>query len=300
MLDFEVKPGIGVDRIANDLSGARLIRSRVGFKITVIRLGVANKIQAGYFKLSPTMSASEIAEALTHAYAKQVTVTIREGLRKEEINYTIEKAFKDKGYDYDQNEFSTLSKDKEGYLFPETYNFSPNATADDIINRLTSQFDSIVRELNIPASELKQTVIVASLLEREASNKNSVIDKEQKLLVSGIIHNRLKIGMGLQIDATVQYVSANSRCRQINCDWWGGSPSKSDIKIVSPYNTYLNAGLPPAPISNPGRASLEAAAHPAKTSALYYLHDDQGQIHTAETLKQHNQNICLYLKKDCR
>ena len=295
VVDFEVKSGAGVDRIANDLSSARLIRSRIGFKITVIRLGVASRIQAGFFKLSPTMSATEVAEALTLAYARQVRVTIPEGLRSEEINFIFEKTFKNvEGSNYNPLQFTSLSRGKEGRLFPDTYDFVPEASASDIIKRLTGRFDEVISDLNISEESLPKTLILASLLEREAASSAEMPS------VAGVIAKRLKIGMALQIDATVQYALGSVRCKQIDCDWWKKDLTAEDLRMNSPYNTYLNPGLPPAPISNPGKDALKAAASPVMGSALYYLHDSAGKIHFADTLPQHNQNICTYLKKDCR
>jgi UPF0755 protein len=111
---------------------------------------------------------------------------------------------------------------------------------------------------------------------------------------------RLENGWPLQIDATVQYAVASRTCKNINCQWWPKSLTSADINYASPYNTYVNKGLPIAPIANPGRDALSAAANPAPTSAWFYLHDLQGKIHFADTIEQHNQNICTYLKKDCK
>lgn len=299
-IDFEIKSGDRTDKIANDLSSARLIRSRVAFKLTVIRLGVANRIQAGYFKLSPSMSTTEVAEALTKAYAKQIRVTIPEGLRSEEINLIIDKAFKDvPDKKFNSKEFEVYTKSREGYLFPDTYDFPLTATAQYISEKLFSRFDEVAKSLGLdiqasltnPASE--RLVIIASLLEREAANS------DEMPLVAGVIMNRLNINMALQIDATVQYALGSTRCKQLECDWWKQNLTREDISFKSPFNTYANPGLPPSPISNPGKDALSAAANPAKTSAFYYIHDSSGKIHFADTLDQHNQNVCTYLKKDC-
>lgn len=290
-VDFEIKPGTGIDRIANELSSAQLIRSRVAFKLTVIRLGVASKIQAGLFKLSPNMSATEMAHALTRAYSRQVRVTIPEGLRGEELNSIFDKAFGDfKENTYNPSEFSQLTKNMEGRLFPDTYDFSPVASASDVVKKLTARYSEVTDSLSITTDQL----IIASLLEREA------FSAEEMPLVAGVIANRLKIGMALQIDATVQYAVGSANCKQIICDWWKKNLTKEDLKINSPYNTYQNPGLPKGPISNPGKDALVASVNPAKISALYYLHDNSGKIHFADTYEEHVQNVCTYLRKDCR
>lgn len=291
--DFEIKPGTSLDKIANDLSSAQLIRSRIAFKLTVIRLGVASKVQAGFFKLSPNMDATEMAQALTHAYSRQVRVTIPEGLRSEEINFILDKSFSQiKDNNYNPLQFATLTKGKEGHLFPDTYDFAPEASASDIVRRMTNQFDEVTA--SIPKDKLNNVVILASLLEREAATA------AEMPRVAGVIVKRLEAGWPLQIDATVQYALGSAQCKQINCDWWKKNLNRDDLRLNSPYNTYLHSGLPVAPISNPGRDALLAAANPVKGTAWFYLHDLNGKIHFADTIEVHNQNICTYLKKDCK
>jgi UPF0755 protein len=293
--DFEIKPGTGINQIGSDLSSAKLIRSRAAFKVTIYRLGIANKIQAGFFKLSPNMDAVEIAEALTHASTRQIRVTIPEGLRSEEINFIINKAFDGvKGNQYSSVQFANLTKGMEGRLFPDTYDFALDASASDVVKRLTGRFDEIVSPLNIPENLLPRVVVLASLLEREAASSSEMP------LIAGVITKRLDAGWPLQIDATVQYALGSRKCKQIDCEWWKKSLTIEDLRLVSPYNTYLNQGFPPAPIANPGKDALVAAANPEETSAWFYLHDLKGAIHFANTIEEHNQNVCLYLKKDCR
>ena len=117
--------------------------------------------------------------------------------------------------------------------------------------------------------------------------------------IAGVIENRLAAKWPLQIDATVQYALSTARCKKLDCDWWPKTLTKVDLQIKSPYNTYLNQGLPIKPISNPGEAAIKAAVAPAKTTAWFYLHDLKGQIHFAKTIEEHNKNICVYLQKDC-
>ncbi len=292
IIDFEIKPGTGIDQIANDLSKAQLIRSRIAFKVTVIRLGIANKIQAGFFKLSPSMDASEMAQALTHAYARQFRITIPEGLRSEEINFLFDKAFsKVSGSKYSSTEFASLTRGKEGRLFPDTYDFAPEASASDVVKRMAIRFEEVTKE--IPKDKLNEVIILASLLEREAATA------EEMPSVAGVIEKRLKAGWPLQIDATVQYALGSATCKKIDCDWWKKDLTREDLRLNSSYNTYVHSGLPLAPISNPGKDAIAAAANPLVGSAWFYLHDLNGKIHYADTIEQHNQNICTYLKKDC-
>jgi len=292
--EFEIKSGWGIDRIGQELSNAKLIRSRAAFKITVVTFGISSKVQAGFFRLSPNMSITDIANSLTHASTKTVRVTIPEGLRRQEIALIFDTAFKSvEGKTFSTTEFISQTADKEGRLFPDTYDFDPKASASAVIDRLVGRYQSILSEANVStASQLKVTIL-ASLLEREAATAEEMPE------VAGVIENRLAASWPLQIDATVQYALSNTRCKKLDCDWWPKSLTKADLQVNSPYNTYQNQGLPPKPISNPGKAALMAAASPQKTPAWFYLHDTKGIIHFANTIEQHNQNVCTYLKKDC-
>ena len=293
-VEFEIQSGWGVDRISQELSQAKLIRSRSAFKITVVTLGISSRIQAGFFRLSPSMGITEIAEALTHATVKQVRVTIPEGLRRQEIALILDKAFQNiEGKTFSASEFITLTADKEGMLFPDTYDFDPKSGTATVVDRLNSRFHEVTGDLKISDKNLERIDILASLLEREAANSAEMPE------IAGVIEKRLKANWPLQIDATVQYAVASSRCRKLDCDWWPQA-TKADLQVVSSYNTYLNQGLPPKPISNPGRAALAAAASPKNTTAWFYIHDQQGQIHFSDTLEQHNQYVCAFLKQNCQ
>ncbi len=131
-----------------------------------------------------------------------------------------------------------------------------------------------------------EIVTIASLIEREARHA------EDRPLVASVIVNRLEIGMALNIDATVQYILGY---QQNEKSWWKRNLTFADLEINSPYNTYTNPGLPPGPIANPGIAAIEAAVNPAETDYLYYLSDENGVNHYAETLEEHNQNKAKYI-----
>lgn len=294
-IEFIVTPGQTVDQIANALSQAGFIRSRTVFKFTVFRLNLGKKIQAGYFSLSQSQNTADIAQSLTKASAHQVWVTIPEGLRREEVaNLILDKLTESKTpHHFDPEEFVRNTVKLEGHLFPDTYALAPNVTTQEVIDRLTSQFTQVVNSLNIAPEQLNRVVILASLVEREAGKDS------ERAEVAGIIVKRIENHWPLQVDASVQYAVSSVRCRIRICDWWPKSLTKADLAFSSPYNTYLNTGLPPTPIDNPGKASLSAAAKPNITKNWFYLHDANGQIHYAVTIEEHNQNICTYLKKDC-
>lgn len=293
--EFVVSPGQSVDQISASLSLAKLIRSRTAFKLIIFRYNLGPKLQAGYFYLSPAQSIKEIAFALTKAATKQVWITLPEGLRRQEIaNLLIDRFQAEKiKHNFDPEAFIRATADLEGRLYPNTYAFNPDVTTQQVIDRLSSQFDAVIKRLSIDEKNLDRILILASIVEKEAGND------EERPEIAGILTNRLNDRWPLQTDATVQFAVSNTRCRLRICDWWPKELSKADLAINSPYNTYTNPGLPPGPIANPGEASLKAAANPNQTKNWFYLHDATGLVHYAATAEEHAQNVCTFLKKDC-
>lgn len=278
---FVIEKGKSIREIANSLKQKELIRDPVVFFLLVKQLGMEGKIQAGDFRLSPSMSAKEIAELLTVGTI-DVWVTIPEGKRAEEIAEilkkeipTFEPSWRDKLIKY------------EGYLFPDTYLIAKDSAIDIIIDKLLGNFEA--KYAKLPASKNKLSkedlVIIASMVEREAKFD------EDRPLVASVILNRLKIDMPLQIDATIQYALGY---QEFQDSWWKRSLTKEDLKLESPYNTYINVGLPPTPISNPGFVVLEAVVSPKNTGFLYYVSDKSGHNHYAKTIEEHNVNIKKY------
>jgi UPF0755 protein len=180
---------------------------------------------------------------------------------------------------------------KEGYMFPDTYDFAPNATAADVVKVLKDNFDkkytaSLQQKIQAKGFNSVQGVILASLVEREARSD------EVRKNVASIMLKRLEVGMPLNIDATVQYALGYQAAEK---NWWKKSLTYDDLKINSPYNTYLYQGLPPGPICNPSLSSLNAVAN-ADTSIpyLYYFHDLQGNTYYAKTLEEHEANVAKH------
>jgi len=277
---FVIRQGSGIKAIANDLKKSDLIRNTLSFTLFLQQSGLDKKIRAGDFRLSPSLSAQKIAKILTES-SEDIWVTIPEGKRAEEVASILEQKLT--GFDDTwQNELRT----HEGYLFPDTYLIPRDASLDTIIKTLTNTFElrfkSVVNSTDLTREQL---VTLASLIEREAKHD------EDRPLISSVIHNRLDIGMAVQIDATVQYAVGYDDTEQ---KWWKKNLTFADLKINSPYNTYLRTGLPPAPIANPGLKALQAAANPASTDFLYYITDKNGINHYAKTNDQHNANIRKY------
>lgn len=277
---FTIAKGSGIKAIANSLKSQGLIKNPIVFFLYVRQNHIDQKIQAGDFRLSPAMSAEQIAKALTTG-AEDIWVTIPEGKRAEEIADILKADIPT----YNESWREQLVQ-HEGYLFPDTYLIPRDATIDQIITTLTNTFDERYAQVTNNTNLSKdQIVVLASMIEREASHD------EDRPLISSVMHNRLKIGMPLQIDATIQYAIGYVPSEKT---WWKKDLTLDDLKIQSLYNTYIQTGLPPGPISNPGLAVLKAAANPANTDYLYYITDKNGINRYAKTAEEHNKNIQKY------
>ncbi len=281
---FVINRGESLNNIAKNLANEGLIRNKIVFYFVVKRLGLEKKIQAGDFRLSPSMNAYQIARTLTRG-TLDIWITFIEGMRKEEMAQIISR-----NLNIPEAEFIRLGR--EGYLFPDTYLIPKNATAGAIINILENNFNkkfnkNLQKKAKSKNLSVEETVIIASLVEREAKFD------EDRPLVAGVILNRLRLGMKLDIDATIQYALGYQPEEK---SWWKRNLSKEDLAVDSPYNTYKNPGLPPGPIANPGLASIKAVINAAETDYLYYLSDKRGKIHFAKTLEEHNKNIKKYLQ----
>ncbi len=275
---FVVERGSGVRAIANDLKEQGLIRDPIAFFLLTKKEGSDTKIQAGDYKLSPSMNLSQILDELTHGTI-DVWVTIPEGMRAEEVADILESQIPS----YDESWRQALITE-EGYLFPDTYLIPKETDIATVISIFKNNFDAKVKEAGISNDpNLKSAVIIASLIEREA------ITDDEKPMIASVIANRLRQGMALDIDATLQYAKG-----KVGEKWWT-VPTAADKNINSPYNTYRNPGLPPGPIGNPGIEAIKAAVDPATSPYFFYIHDSSGKVHFAKTLEEHNANIAKYL-----
>ena len=227
------------------------------------------------------MTAREIAQSLTVG-TEDIWITIPEGQRAGEIADTLEKLMPN----YDSSWEAELQKN-EGYLFPDTQLLPKDADVNAVVKIMTDNFNSKYATLDTSKVNLTENEIVtlASLIEREARHA------EDRPIVSSVIHNRLDIGMKLDIDATLQYIKGYD---SVSKKWWPNNITNEDKQSTSLYNTYGRAGLPPAPISNPGILSLQAAVNPNETPYLYYITDKNGVNRYAQTLDEHEENISTY------
>lgn len=278
---FVIAPGEAIKNIGSKLKDEGFIKDANVFHLYVRLNNLEKTIQAGSFKISPSMTLTQIVEVFKSG-SEDTWVTIPEGFRAAEIAEVLEKNFE--GYD---KSWAEKLENEEGYLFPDTYLIPKDADITTIIsifkNTFNKKIGSIGLSLNDP--KLDEILTIASLIEREA------ITDEEKAMISSVIDNRLKEGMPLDIDATLQYVKGKDE----NGKWWT-VPTVEDRKLSSPYNTYQNPGLPPGPIANPGLEAIKAAMDPLESDYYFYIHDTDGKIHFAKTLSEHNRNVEKYLR----
>jgi len=297
--NFLIVKGQSVGKIGDNLEKEGVIRNSTVFKIYVKLTGRDKSIQTGQYKLSPNLSLEQVIMTLARG-PQALWFTYPEGLRREEV---AARTIKNLDLSSEEakvfwNEFMSESKGQEGYLFPDTYLFPKEATAGAVVRKMTETFDAKFTDqmkTDMQAGNLTQDEVVtmASIIERETRT-----DAERPV-VAGILYNRLNAGIALQVDATLQYTVGSKTCATIaspwkDCNWWT-VPTSDDKATRSAYNTYLNPGLPPGPIANPGLSSIKAAIYPEDSDYLFYLHGADGQIHYAKTGQEHLENIQKYL-----
>src|SRR2546421_798359 len=309
-ITFHVDPGETPSQIGSDLYDLRLIRSTVAFDLYVRLTDAAPKFQAGAFVLNTKMSLSQIVGALQHGRPDEKTITFPEGfplwyqakvLDEKKLgvapNYITGaeylKAAKDPAWvstykflPQPGNGDSPL----EGYLFPDTYLVDPAVGAKGLVQAQLDQFGSVFSAdwraqiaqatASRPAEEIRSIVILASMVDREANNKTPT-DRGN---VCSVYYNRLSINMSLGVDATLLYALGRLT----------PEPTAAELVLDSPYNTRKHVGLPPSPISNPGRAALQACISPPKTNYLFYFTDRQGTTHFETNQQQFDADIAKY------
>ena len=288
-ISFAVHRGDTVSSVAKRLESQGVIRSELAFKIWHQLSGEEVVIQPGTFYLSQTMTFEEIAKTLAKSDLVVVKITFPEGLRLEEYQELLSKNLDST---FSVQDFNRLARPKEGSLFPDTYEFYKSESAENIVKKLTDNFEQKYALVNGPksAQEKHKIITLASLVEKEGKTD------EDRPVIAGILLNRIAgdnetAGL-LQVDATLQY--AKNEKRKTTQDWWP-VPLPADKEIESKYNTYKYPGLPPGPIANPGLASIKAAINPAKTPYLYYVHDKNQKVYYAKNYTEHQQNIANYL-----
>lgn len=314
-VEFVVEPGTAAQAIAQQLQEAGLIDDALLFEAYVRVNGLARSLEAGTFQLSPAMTPVEIATALQNALAPGISVSVREGWRLEETADNLTsggrldgEAYRDlassgnledlgsdlSGYSFLQ--FHPAGASLEGYLFPDTYQLTAdNPTAADLVSRQLDEFEARVMPVYWEAVasgattlELHDVLTLASIVEREA-----VLDEERPT-IAGVYLNRLAQGMRLEADPTVQYAMG---FQPDTGRWWKSPVSLEEYgKVDSPYNTYLNAGLPPGPIAAPGMESIRGVLYPETHDYLYFVAapDRSGRHVFSRTFEEHLENVRRY------
>ena len=296
---FTVEQGESVDSIANRLEEVGLIRDGGAFRSFLIYSGLDTTIQSGEYKLSTKLSAIEIARELQDATPEEVTFVILPGWRMEEIAaalptsgllITPDEFLTTARRSYPEYDFLAGATITEGFLFPDTYIVPRAVTVDLFVHGLLRNFGlhlttELIHEFERQGLTVYQAVTLASLVEREA------VKDEEKPLIASVYLNRYKVNMKLDADPTVQYALGYSLVQQ---SWWTSPLTLIDLQVNSPYNTYINAGLPPTPIANPSMEALRAVAFPTESSYLYFRAkcDGSGFHDFSETFDEHLANGC--------
>jgi UPF0755 protein len=296
----EIPPGAGPAAIGRRLTEAGIVRDETSFRIALWRSGQARRLQAGEYRFDRAMSAREVIDKFVRGEVFTRPVTFPEGLTMRQMSQIYERDGVGPASDFRRaaqnveliREIDPGARDLEGYLFPNTYSLPRKSSAADLVERMVTAFrDALSPELVERAAarglSVRELVTLASLVEKETAKP------EERPVVAAVYANRLKIGMGMQCDPTVIY--ALERAGR-----YTGNLTREDLKFDSPYNTYRYAGLPPGPIASPGRASLEAAAHPAAVPYLYFVSRNDGSHVFSTTLDEHNRNVFEYQIKPNR
>ena len=298
---FTVEAGESSDKIAEKLESEKLIKNNLLFKFYVWDKEISDSLQAGKYLFSAGMSVGEIADAIVagKVLKDETEIVIPEGFTITEIeNRFIQRGlFADsknkftnlKARDF-QDKFGFLASaptgaDLEGYLFPDTYFFKKEISLEDAALKMLANFNSKLdsesrAEIARQGKSIYEIITMASIIERE------VRTEEDMKMVSGVLWKRIEIGMPMQADATVVYAVGHHNL------------SYDDLRVDSPYNTYIYKGLPKGPISNPGLQAIKAAIYPDKSDYLYYLSKPTGETVFSRTLNEHNIAKNKYLRND--
>jgi UPF0755 protein len=273
-----IEPGSSLSRVGDALFKAGIVDQPLILRLGVRFDGLHTRLQAGEYDFPPRLSMRDAARLIASGKTVRRKLTIAEGLNIPQVASLISTA---------EGMLGTLSASPfgEGDILPETYFYSWGDRREALVARMKKAMVAKLAELwalRLPGLLLRsprEALILASMIEKETGRSG------ERARVSAVFHNRLRKGMRLQSDPTVVYAIGRGAGRQ------GRPLSRADLKFVSPYNTYLNAGLPPGPIASPGEAAIRAALAPAKTGEFYFVADGSGGHLFARTLRQHNRNV---------
>ena len=277
-----VPKGASLKTVAEELSRAGVIDKPWLFRIMARINGLAKHLKAGEYQFMPGISLQAAMDKIARGEVFFRLITIPEGLTSGQIMYLIA--------NYPDLEGEIDLDVKEGELLPETYSFELGASRNSIILQARAAMQKALEEVwasrdsSLPLKDVNELLTLASIIEKETGVP------EERPLVASVFLNRLKKGMRLQTDPTVIYAITEGETS------FGRSLKRADLKIDSPYNTYLNYGLPPGPICNPGREALMAAARPQQSDYLYFVADGKGGHRFARSLNEHNRNVKAWVR----
>lgn len=283
-----LKPGFSARRIAGQLKAAGVIRNEKAFLLWHY-LHRHRSLKAGEYLFERPASTVDVYRRLVRGDIYVHTVVIPEGF----TIFDIAQAMQDAGLG-PRDEFLQIAQHDtkliqdlapqatslEGYLFPDTYEFTRTQSPDEMIAAMVHHFRQVANSIGL-TSDVHKTVTMASIVEKETAVP------DERPVVAGVYYNRLARHMALGADPSVAYAELLDGTYQ-------GSLHHADLQVKSAYNTYRNLGLPPGPIANPGKSALEAALHPASTDYLYFVSDANGHHRFARSLEEHNKNITAY------
>ena len=282
-----LRPGWSSRHIANELQAAGVIHSARGFLLMHYALG--NTLKAGEYKFDAPATARQVHDRLVRGDVYFRSVVIPEGYNLYDIAAAVEQAGLGRRQDFLQaasgdlfliRDLDPSATSLEGYLFPDTYQFTRTESMHDLVAAMVRRFRQEAEQAGMQG-DFHRLVTMASIVEKETAVP------EERPIVASVYYNRLRRGMVLGADPSVIYAALLAGRYQ-------GAIHRSDLQLDSPYNTYKYAGLPPRPISNPGRASLLAALHPAETDFFYFVSDGNGHHRFARTLDEHQRNVAAY------
>ncbi len=289
--EISIKPNSGLKSIANQLVAQQVIPSALPFVILGKLLNKEPFLQAGDYTLNKNVSPYQLMQSLNHGKAMQGSITFIEGKTFKQMREKLLKndAVKSTIEDLSDTEVMHVvgkgEKHAEGLFFPDTFYFDRN-TADIVL--LKRSYENMQSKLStawanrapgLPYKDSYEALIMASIIEKETGKAS------ERPMIAGVFLNRLKIGMRLQTDPSVIYGMG---------DKYDGNIRKKDLETDTVYNTYTRGGLPPTPIAMPGLASIEAALHPEKTKALYFVGKGDGSHEFTNSLVEHNRAVAKY------
>jgi UPF0755 protein len=279
---IEIEPGTSISAITKQLESQRVVKSALLLYIVLLTNYEPENVKASTYYLDAPLSVFEVADTLVRGdyNASLISFTHIEGERASHVaeNAALELT------GFEAAEFMLLASTSEGKLFPETYRIPKDYSEAELLNLMLETYEKNIAPLreDFKLVDLREdeVVILASIIEREA---NSV---ESMKMVSGILQNRLRIGMGLQVDASMEYI-LDKPLSELTAE---------DLKMDTPYNTYLYRGLTPTAIGNPCLDALKAVLEPTPSSYMFYITGDDGNFYYAKTFDEHKVNVARYLR----